>query len=542
MSAAWTTILLPLLAAAVIAFSPSKMAKWIALAATGVVLAATLRMVVGFHDWGSGDFQSESEAIRFLPEFGISLSLGYDSVALVMALLNAFLMPLCVLGSFSAIKDRQREYYAWFMVLHASLMLAFASRDAITFYVGYEFTLVPMVFLIAIWGGPERRAAATKYFLFTFFGSIFLLGSLLWLGAQMRESTGAWNFDLDAMIAFAQRLPADTQWWLFLCLGLGFAVKVPIFQLHTWLPLAHDQAPTGGSVILAGTLLKLGTYGLFRIALPAAPEGAVALAPLWAILCICAVVYASLICWVQRDVKRLVAYSSIGHLALCVLGLFAFNIIGAEGSVYYMVNHGLSTGAMFLCIGMIYERYHTKDMERLGGLAKRMPVWAFFFGLFTFASLGLPGLNGFVGEFLCLMGTFIADAKSGVDNYPGVLGPTYALIAASGLVLAAMYLLIMLGKMIWGPLREPHDDGHHEPSGLSVDLNWREIGILTPLAVLCLWLGLAPGFVLESLEPACTRMLAPFPAIVQAHNARAASEAIAEASTEPSDLVLEVSQ
>lgn len=529
MSAAVTTIFLPLIAAAIIPFAAPRMAKWLALLASGIVLAATLRLSFGFHEWSSGDFQSESAAWDILPELGISFSLGFDSVALMMALLNAVLMPLCIIGSFSAIRDREREYYAWFMVLHASLMLAFASRDAISFYVGYELTMVPMVFLIAIWGGPERRAAALKYFLFTFFGSIFVLGSILWLGAQLREATGHWSFDLDELIAYGQTLPASTQWWLFLALAGGFAVKVPIFQLHTWLPLAHDQAPTGGSVILAGTLLKLGTYGIFRIALPAAPEGAVALAPLFAVLCVIAVVYASLICWVQTDVKRLIAYSSIGHLALCILGLFAFNPIGAEGSVYYMVNHGLSTGAMFLCIGMIYERYHTKDMGRLGGLMKRMPIWAFFMGLFTFASLGLPGLNGFVGEVLCLMGTFIADASSGIDNYPGVLGPTYALFAASGLVLAAMYLLIMLGKVVLGPLREPHHDGHHAPSGLPADLNWREIGVLTPLALLCLWLGLAPGFVLRQLEPACTRMLAPFPAIIQARHDAATDAAVTPA-------------
>ncbi|MDA1008701.1 MAG: NADH-quinone oxidoreductase subunit M [Planctomycetota bacterium] len=516
MSAAWITILAPLLGALLIGLSPAKAARWIALSVSGVALAAILQLVMNFPGWKSGLFESEANPVPFLPEFGITLWLGYDSVAIMLALLNAVLVPLCVLGSFSAIREREREYYAWFMVLSASIMLAFASRDAILFYIGYEFTLVPMVFLIAIWGGPERKSAATKYFLYTFFGSIFVLGAILWLGVSMHAATGVWNFDIDALIAYGQSLPASTQWWLFLCLAGGFAVKVPIFQLHTWLPLAHDQAPTGGSVILAGTLLKLGTYGIFRIALPCAPEGAVALAPFFAVLCVIAVVYASLICWVQRDVKRLIAYSSIGHLALCVLGLFAFNPIGAEGSVYYMVNHGISTGALFLCIGMVYERYHTKDMERLGGLVKRMPIWAFFMGLFTFASLGLPGLNGFVGEVLCLMGTFIADSGSTPDNYPGVLGPWYATVAASGLVLAAMYLLIMLGKIVWGPLTEPHDD-HHAPSGLSVDLNWREIGVLAPLAVLCLWLGLAPGYVLSNLEPACTRMLAPFPAIVQAH-------------------------
>jgi NADH-quinone oxidoreductase subunit M len=291
--------------------------------------------------------------------------------------------------------------------------------------------------------------------------------------------------------------------------------------VHTWLPLAHDQAPTGGSVILAGSMLKLGSSGVYRFAMPMAPAGGVELMVLMGILCLVAIVYASLICWVQQDAKKLVAYSSVAHLGLSMLGLFSLNPLGAEGSVFYWVNHGLSTGALFLCIGMFYERYHTKDMERLGGLARAMPVWACFMVFFVMASAGLPGLNGFVGEILCIGGTFIAehDAQSG---YPGVLGPSFAVVAGTGMILAAMYLLILLGKIVWGPLREPHDT-HDEATGHPVeshtklprDLNGREIGILVPLAVACLALGLYPKPMLEAIAPCVEKTLAAYPAQVE---------------------------
>jgi NADH-quinone oxidoreductase subunit M len=290
--------------------------------------------------------------------------------------------------------------------------------------------------------------------------------------------------------------------------------------VHTWLPLAHDQAPTAGSVILAGTLLKLGTYGVYRIALPTAPVGGVELNQFIAVLCIIGIIHAALICWVQNDAKKLIAYSSVSHLGFCMLGLFSLNSIGATGSVMYMINHGLSTGALFLCIGMIYERYHTKDMEQLGGLAKRMPVWSFFMVFFTMASLGLPGLNGFIGEFLCLMGCFTAEPDS-VAGFPGVLGPWYAVFAGLGLVLAAMYLLIMLGKLVWGPLKEPHGHAHgsghggdHHAGELPADLNAREIGILVPLAVVCLAIGFYPKPMLEAIAPSVEGVLKPYPKLV----------------------------
>jgi NADH-quinone oxidoreductase subunit M len=291
-------------------------------------------------------------------------------------------------------------------------------------------------------------------------------------------------------------------------------VKVPLFPLHTWLPLAHTEAPTAGSVILAAVLLKLGTYGLYRFVLPMTPMAVVAWAPFIAVLSIIGILYAALICWVQQDIKKLIAYSSVSHLGFCVLGLFALNPLGAQGSVMYMLNHGLSTGALFFLVGMIYERYHTRDMDQMSGLSKRMPVWAFFMVFFVLSSVGLPGLNGFIGEFLCLIGAFTASADAA--PYPGVLGPWYAAIAAIGMVFAAMYLLIMVGKVVFGPLKEPathHDEGHghHLPADLTV----REIAVLTPLAILCVYMGFQPRVFTDAMEGSIVSALDPYPTTVR---------------------------
>jgi len=518
MTLVWLSILLPLIAALCVALSPARNARWIALAGTLSSLAILAAFAWQFTEWTTGRYSPSGTAPTWISGAGITLSVGFDTVGLLMALLTAFLMPLCIVGSFSSITERTKEYYGWFLVLGASILLAFAARDAILFYIGYEFTLLPMTLIVAVYGGTERRVAAVKMFLYTFLGSMFMLAAILYVAWEHRLAGGAWNFDIDALIATGVRLPSAVQYWVFAALMIGFAVKVPLFPLHTWLPLAHDQAPTAGSVILAASMLKLGTYGNYRFALPMAPAGGVELMAVAAILSIIAIIYASLICWVQTDAKKLIAYSSVAHLGLCMLGLFALNPVGAEGAVFYMVNHGLSTGALFLCIGMFYERYHTKDMDALGGLAKRMPVWASFMVFFTMASIGLPGLNGFIGEFLCLGGCFIAehDVQTG---YPGVLGPWYAIVAGLGLILAAMYLLILLGKVVWGPLREPHGTHgtHSDSMALPADLNGREIATLAPLAIACLWLGLQPKPMLDAIAPCTERMLAHYPALVERH-------------------------
>lgn len=519
---------MPIIGAALVAVSSSKLSRSIALLATLGSLAALTLFAFEFPAWNNGQYHPLEAGPAWLDAAGIRLSVGFDTVSLLLALLTAFLMPLCILGSYTAVTERVKEYYGWFLLLGASILLAFAARDAILFYVGYEFTLVPMTILIAVYGGTERRVASIKMFLYTFLGSMFMLAAIIYVAWENRVSTGAWTFDIDTLTATAIRLPASAQYWLFASLMVGFAVKVPLFPLHTWLPLAHDQAPTAGSVILASAMLKLGTYGNYRFALPMAPAGGTELMVVVAVLSIIAIIYASLICWVQTDAKKLIAYSSVAHLGLCMLGLFALNPVGAEGAVFYMVNHGLSTGALFLCIGMFYERYHTKDTDVLGGLAKKMPVWASFMVLFTFASIGLPGLNGFIGEFLCLGGTFIAE-HDGQSGYPGVLGPRFAVVAGLGLIFAAMYLLILLGKIVWGPLREPHHDAGHAHACLPTDLNAREILVLTPLAVACIWLGVQPQPMLKAIEPCATRMLAQYPDEVQRlkeREAQMASEAL----------------
>ena len=532
-------ILGPLLTAALIALAPTRLARWIATFGSLAVFAVSLVLAWEFPGWSDGSIAPNSAGLAVMPSLGINLTLGTDSVGMMLVLLTTFLMPLAMIGSFTAVKEREKEYYGWFMLLLAAMLGVFLARDAIVFYTAYEFTLVPMYFLIAIYGGAERRAASVKFFLYTFFGSMLTLAGVIYIAAQHAAVKGAWTFDLASLTAFAStEFSASQQFWVFILLMAGFAVKVPFFPVHTWLPLAHDQAPTAGSVILAGTLLKLGTYGVYRIALPATPVGVIELDQFIAVLCIIGIVGTALICWVQRDAKKLVAYSSVSHLGFCMLGLFSLNSIGATGSVMYMINHGLSTGALFLCIGMMYERYHTKDMDQVGGLFRVMPVWSFFMVFFTLASLGLPGLNGFIGEFLCLMGCFTAEPGANT-GYPGLLGPWWALVAVLGLVLAAMYLLLMLGKLVWGPLKEPtghghasahsHDGGHRDRQGghdhasdggrghgaLPRDLSGREIGILAPLALICLAIGFYPRPMLESIAPSVDKVLEKYPALVE---------------------------
>jgi NADH-quinone oxidoreductase subunit M len=345
---------------------------------------------------------------------------------------------------------------------------------------------------------------------------LITLAGLLYVAWQYAAAyENQWSFSIETLTTFAAAMSPREQAWILLALMVGFAVKVPLFPVHTWLPLAHTEAPTAGSVVLAGVLLKLGTYGLYRFVLPMVPDAVVEYAPVIAVLAIIGILYAALICWVQSDVKKLVAYSSVSHLGFCVLGLFALNPLGVQGSVMYMINHGLSTGALFFLIGMIYERYHTRDMEKLGGLAKRMPVWAFFMVFFVLSSVGLPGLNGFIGEFLCLIGAFTASPDSTV--YPGVLGPWYAAFAGVGMIFAAMYLLIMVGKVVFGPLREPHGVDHSHASPLPVDLSIREILVLTPLAILCVFIGVQPARITNTLEKPIDLALRPYPSLVIQH-------------------------
>jgi len=502
-------VFLPLAAAVIVWVLPERQAaraKQIALAAGLAVLIVALPLWYQVHMAGrsAGDAlvgETRSEWIVVGDDLGgltISYHLGLDAISAPLVALTALLVPLSIACGFVSIRQRQREYYAWMLALTTGMFGVFLARDILLFYIFFEFTLVPLYFLIGIWGGPERRFAANKFFLFTFVGSVITFAGILYLAirAATLHGTGMIDFDL-VKLSTLEGLSAREQSLLFLAFFCGFAIKVPFFPLHTWLPLAHTEAPTAGSVLLAGVLLKLGTYGFLRFSLPMVPEGVLGWARVMGVLALAGIIYGALVSWVQRDIKKLVAYSSVSHLGFCMLGMFSLLPMGLSGSVLYMVNHGLSTGALFLVVGMIYERYHTRDVSRLGGLARQMPVLAFFLILFVLSSIGLPGLNGFVSEFTVLMAAYSSS---------GVLGPAYGAIGATGILLGAIYMLYVAGTVLFGPVKEPA--GTPDTSaGLTRDLTPREVAILVPLAVMVVVLGVAPRLVTDSLDPALAQQV-----------------------------------
>ncbi len=434
------------------------------------------------------------------PTIDIAYRVGVDGISIWLLMLSALLMPIAILSSFTGIRERRREYYALLLLLQTGLMGVFCSLDLLLFYVFFEFTLIPLFFIVGIWGGPNRRKAANKLFIFTLAGSVLTFAGVVFLAYWSGKHAGYVTLNIQELVRLGQRgyIPTSVQMWVFLAFAAGFAVKVPLFPVHTWLPLAHTEAPTAGSVILAGVLLKLGTYGFCRVSLPILPIAAVKLGPIFAVLAIIGIIYAALAAWVQTDVKKLVAYSSVSHLGFCMLGLFSMKVAGATGGVLYMINHGLSTGALFLIVGFIYERYHTRDIHKIGGLARRMPWLAFFLVFFTLSSIGLPGLNGFVSEFLVLVGT----ATSGQTTDRLVVGPLgygYAIPAALGIILGAVYMLWMCQRVLFGPLNEPPNTPDLS-AGLTQDLTRREKGILVPLAICCVVLGVYPKPLLQTFE------------------------------------------
>jgi NADH-quinone oxidoreductase subunit M len=473
-----------------------------AYALLSTVVTFVFSLIAAFKfDFTDGGTMQLTGALRWVDAFGLSFGFGIDSISLWLVLLTTFLMPIIILGSLTAVNKRVREFYFWLIVLETFMIGTFVATDIIFFYVCFELTLVPLYILIGVFGSTDRLKAAKIFFLYTFTGSMLTFAGVMYVAYVNAVVTGAWSFDIQTLYLAAAGMSLTEQSWVLGALLAGFAVKVPLFPVHTWLPLAHTEAPTAGSVILAGVLLKLGTYGLLRFALPMCPEAVVEYAWLIGIFAVLGVLVTALICWVQTDVKKLIAYSSVSHLGFCVLGLFALDAdnTGAVGAVMYMINHGLSTGALFLCVGMIYERFHTREMPLMSGLGRVIPIWASFTVFFVLASVGLPGLNGFVGEFLTLIGAFLSPGN--------VLGFEYAAFAGIGMILAAIYLLYMVGKVIFGPLKVPDvhtDDGGHELK----DLNGREILTLLPLAAGCLILGLFPYGVLESLQAPVERLTA----------------------------------
>ncbi len=450
-----------------------------ALAASVVQLGLTVLLIRRGIEPGGGFTplrDAEAGPIEWIPRFGVRYDLVMDGISMPLVALASLLLPIVVLASWHGIDKNWKGFTLSLFLLTTGILGALVAYDLFLFYVFWEVMLVPMYLLIGIWGGKRRIYAAVKFFLYTMAGSLLMLLGILWMAWTHARLTGSWSFGYEQLLAVD--LPLDHQLWLFGAFALAFAIKVPLFPFHTWLPDAHVEAPTAGSVILAGVLLKLGTYGLLRFALPLFPHAAQRAQPWLVALAVIGILYGALVAWRQPDMKKLVAYSSVAHLGFVVLGLLAFDLVAWQGSLVQMVNHGLSTGALFLLVGMLYDRRHTKLFAEFGGLAKVMPRFAFFLVFAALASVGLPGLNGFVGEFLILVGSYRA-------------GLTLATILATfGVVLAAVYLFKMLHLTLWGPLE-------NEANRQIGDLGWREILSLAPLCVLMLWIGLAPRAFLE---------------------------------------------
>jgi NADH-quinone oxidoreductase subunit M len=452
-------------------------------------------------DGGSGEMQL-IERVPWMPAFGIQYVVGIDGISLFLVLLTTLLMPVAILASWT-VRDRVKEYLIFMLLLETGMLGAFVALDLFLFYVFWEVMLVPMYFLIGVWGGTRRIYAALKFVIYTMAGSLLMLVAIIYLAARHAELQQVLTFDL--LRLYGLKLSFDQQLWLFCAFALSFAIKVPLFPFHTWLPDAHVEAPTAGSVILAGVLLKLGTYGFLRFAMPLFPDAARAAAPLIIALAVIGIIYGAAVAMMQTDIKKLVAYSSVSHLGFVMLGLFAFNMQGVQGAVYQMIGHGLSTGALFLLVGMIYDRRHTRMIDEFGGLWKTLPFFSVILLVVMFSSVGLPGLNGFVGEFLILLGAF------------GV-APVWTAAAATGLILGAVYMLWMYRRVIFGPLKNPANEK------LS-DLNARELLLLAPIIALIVLMGVYPRPFLERIEPAVALTLKKFSA--RANTTGAANIAVA---------------
>src|SRR5512135_1552084 len=454
--------------------------RWTALVTSSITFGLSL-WVLGMFDASNPDLQLVARYPWItVAGFNIQYFLGVDGLSILLVLLTTLLTPVSILSTWTAVEDRVKDFMLFFLLLEVGMVGVFLAQDLFLFYIFWEFTLVPMYFLIGIWGGPRRIYAAIKFFLYTMAGSILMLLAILWLGIYGK------TFSVPDLIAKGN-IPANIQMWLFLAFTAAFAIKVPMWPLHSWLPDAHVEAPTAGSVILAGVLLKMGTYGFIRFNLPLFPQAARDYAPLLIALAIIGIIYGAIVSAVQRDIKSLVAFSSVSHLGFVMLGLFAFNAQGMSGGILQMINHGLSTGALFLLVGMLYERRHTRLIADFGGIAKVMPVFAAFFLIVMFSSVGLPGLNGFVGEFLILTGAFRANVW-------------YAVLAATGVVLSAIYLLWMYQRAMNGPVS-------NQANAQLPDLSRREIALLAALVIFIIWIGVYPRTFLDPMQASVINLL-----------------------------------
>jgi NADH-quinone oxidoreductase subunit M len=458
--------------------SRSRAAKFVALSASVLELLLSLLLWVRF-DPGSGAFQFE-ESADWIPALGISYAVGVDGISLLLVLLTTLLTPVSLLYSLSHVEKSVRAFSIAFLVLETGMLGSLVALDLALFYVFWEVMLVPMYFIIGIWGGARRIYAAMKFFLFTMAGSLLMFLAILYLAIRHRAATGEWSFLLRDLAEL--ELPFPTQTLLFVAFALAFAIKVPIFPLHTWLPDAHTEAPTAGSIILAGVLLKLGVYGYVRFGLSLFPEAALRYAPWLGVLGTIGVIYGALVAYAQKDMKRLVAYSSVSHLGLVVVGIGAFTATALSGSLLQMINHGLSTGALFLLVGVLYERRHSREIADYGGIAGVVPVTTTLFLIATLSSIGLPGLNGFVGEFLILLGTWTSPHR------------WWAVAAATGVVLSAIYMLSLVQRVFWNPLV-------HEENRRLTDARPSELLAALLLILPMIWIGVRPNDLLRRLGP-----------------------------------------
>ncbi|MBN2243961.1 MAG: NADH-quinone oxidoreductase subunit M [Acidobacteria bacterium] len=456
--------------------------KWIANITAFIGFIISIPLLTAFNNpeyIGREGFRFPFER-PWIPLIGADYKFGIDGISMLLILLTTLLGFLSILSSWTAIKERVKEYYAFMLLLQTGMLGVFMAMDFLVFYVFWEIMLVPMYFLIGVWGGPRKLYAAIKFFLYTLAGSVLMLVGILAVYFYQYDATGTYSFDILAL----QKLgfPADLQFWVFLAFFIGFAIKVPMFPFHTWLPDAHVQAPTAGSVILAGVLLKMGTYGFVRFSLPMFPDASMRFMEPLLILSLIGIIYGALVAMMQKDMKSLVAYSSVSHLGFVMLGVFAATPVALQGGILQMINHGISTGALFLIVGILYERRHTRLIADYGGLSHIMPMYATVFLIMTLSSIGMPGLNGFIGEFLILQGTFAA---------PGLW--MYAALAVIGIVLGAAYMLWLYQRVMFGKLENPLNRA-------LPDLNLREIATFVPLIILAFWIGIYPSFFTKYLD------------------------------------------